>query len=186
MIYNPQTSKHPRKIKQNIHNLHIDSQNKEKPIYFYSPKRKYGYLANFSRHGFNIEGKWWPSVEHYYQAQKFTQHYLKEKIRTSPSAYKAKKFAHKHKHLERDNWKLQRRKIMFTAILNKFVAHPILRQKLIETDNKQIIERAPKDLFWGAGLNNEGQNIAGKILMEVRTILKNHRESRQGKTPASL
>lgn len=41
-------------------------------IYFYTPREQpYGCFSNFSRHGISIEGVWWPTVEHYFQAQKF-------------------------------------------------------------------------------------------------------------------
>ncbi|HEU5383529.1 MAG TPA: NADAR family protein [Ktedonobacteraceae bacterium] len=42
------------------------------PISFYTPHEEpYGCFSNFSRHGIEIDGVWWPTVEHYFQAQKF-------------------------------------------------------------------------------------------------------------------
>ena len=40
-------------------------------IYFYRTNESYGELSNFSRHGFDLDGLYWPTVEHYYQAPKF-------------------------------------------------------------------------------------------------------------------
>lgn len=41
-------------------------------IYFYSAREKpYGCFSNFSRHGFELDGQWWITSEHYFQAQKF-------------------------------------------------------------------------------------------------------------------
>ncbi|MES2463665.1 MAG: NADAR family protein, partial [Armatimonadota bacterium] len=41
-------------------------------IYFYSDREEpYGGFSNFSRHGFTLDGKDWPTSEHYFQAQKF-------------------------------------------------------------------------------------------------------------------
>ena len=40
-------------------------------IYFYTTIGEYGFLSNFSRHGFGLGGKYWPTVEHYFQAMKF-------------------------------------------------------------------------------------------------------------------
>ncbi|HKC73877.1 MAG TPA: NADAR family protein, partial [Chloroflexota bacterium] len=41
-------------------------------IYFYSTREKpYGCFSNFSPHGFELDGVWWPTSEHYFQAQKF-------------------------------------------------------------------------------------------------------------------
>jgi N-glycosidase YbiA len=42
------------------------------PIYFYTPHAEpYGCFSNFSRYGIEMDGGWWPTVEHYFQAQKF-------------------------------------------------------------------------------------------------------------------
>src|SRR5260370_24887156 len=41
------------------------------PIDFYPPTAAYGCFSNFSRHGFELGGRYWPTAEHYFQAQKF-------------------------------------------------------------------------------------------------------------------
>jgi ribA/ribD-fused uncharacterized protein len=41
------------------------------PIYFYSSRDAYGCFSNFSPHGVELKGAWWPTTEHYFQAQKF-------------------------------------------------------------------------------------------------------------------
>ena len=45
-------------------------------IHFYSTSGEYGGFSNFSRHAITIQGKRWPTSEHYFQAQKFvgTEH----------------------------------------------------------------------------------------------------------------
>ena len=40
-------------------------------IYFYSTRDEYGCFSNFSQHGFELDGAWWTTSEHYFQAQKF-------------------------------------------------------------------------------------------------------------------
>ena len=40
-------------------------------IRFYSTADEYGCFSNFSRHGFELDNLWWPTSEHYFQAQKF-------------------------------------------------------------------------------------------------------------------
>ena len=42
-------------------------------IYFYKTNEKYGCFSNFSKHGFELGGKYWPASEHYFQAQKFSE-----------------------------------------------------------------------------------------------------------------
>ena len=52
-------------------------------IYFYSKTDDYFWLSNFSRHGFELDGKYWLTVEHYFQAAKFfgTDDEYAEKVR---------------------------------------------------------------------------------------------------------
>ena len=49
---------------------------KTEPILFYKTNEPFGCFANFSRHGITLDGKFWPTTEHYFQAQKFagTEH----------------------------------------------------------------------------------------------------------------
>ena len=42
-------------------------------IYFYGAGEvPYGCFSNFSGHGFDLDGHWWMTSEHYFQAQKFS------------------------------------------------------------------------------------------------------------------
>lgn len=50
-------------------------------IYFYSKIDTYGDFSNFSPHGIATDDLWWPTVEHYFQAQKFEDAEHREKIR---------------------------------------------------------------------------------------------------------
>ena len=50
------------------------------PIYFYSKSKEFGRLSNFSLHGFELDGAFWPTVEHYFQGRSFP-------IRNTPSAF---------------------------------------------------------------------------------------------------
>lgn len=50
-------------------------------IYFYSTRDRYSCFSNFSAHGFELDGVWWSTSEHYFQAQKFTGTPYAEQIR---------------------------------------------------------------------------------------------------------
>lgn len=41
------------------------------PVRFYGSNDRFGAFSNFSRHSFELDGEVWPTVEHYFQAQKF-------------------------------------------------------------------------------------------------------------------
>lgn len=50
-------------------------------IQFYESVGQYGCFSNFSRNAISIDGKRWPTTEHYFQAQKFAGTYHEEEIR---------------------------------------------------------------------------------------------------------
>jgi predicted NAD-dependent protein-ADP-ribosyltransferase YbiA (DUF1768 family) len=50
-------------------------------IEFYSKTTAYHELSNFSPHGIEMEGRWYPTIEHYFQAMKFPGNEHAEKIR---------------------------------------------------------------------------------------------------------
>lgn len=72
---------------------------------------------------------------------------------------------------------------MLIACKAKFEQNPWLREQLLETGDRIIVEASPLDKIWGVGLhedddrildeaNWEGQNLLGKVLMEVRDGLR--------------
>jgi ribA/ribD-fused uncharacterized protein len=55
-------------------------------IYFYSDREEpFGRFSNFSRYGFILDDRYWPTSEHYFQAQKFAGTEHEEIIRQSPA-----------------------------------------------------------------------------------------------------
>jgi len=140
-------------------------------IYFYSSKTADSEFSNFSRHGFKLKGKYWPTVEHYFQAQKFPNNPLEERIRTASTPTQAKKLGRSRSVRLRPNWENVKDNIMREAVMAKFSTHDELKKLLLETGDEQLIENAPMDSYWGCGKNGNGKNMLGKILMETRGIL---------------
>lgn len=50
-------------------------------IKFYSTKGSHGCSSNFSAHAIDVDGRRWPTSEHYFQAQKFADAGRQEAIR---------------------------------------------------------------------------------------------------------
>lgn len=80
-------------------------------------------------------------------------------------------------------WAKVRYAFMYQANLSKFSQNEDLKKKLLNTGTKQIVEANPRDQIWSCGLaendplildpkNWTGQNLLGKVLMEVREALK--------------
>jgi ribA/ribD-fused uncharacterized protein len=118
-------------------------------------------------------GTYWPTVEHYFQAQKFAGPELseyRERIRQARSPKKAKALGHSCHVPIRQDWDEVKDEVMRTAIRKKF-ADPRLRELLLTTGDRALIEESPDD-YWGAGRDGTGENRLGKILMEVRAELR--------------
>lgn len=141
-------------------------------IRFYKVNDKYGCFSNFSRHGFELDGKYWFTSEHYFQAQKFVGSVFEEEIRQAKSPMDAAKMGRDRNKPLRQDWEDVKDEIMKKAVLQKFLTHNDIREILIATSNEEIVEETTDDYYWGCGTNGTGKNVLGKILMEIRSILK--------------
>ena len=141
-----------------------------KPILFYSKTDDWFELSNFYPQGFEEDGAYWPTVEHYFQAQKFAGDELaeyRERIRTSGSPKHAKSLGRTQKYAIRRDWDGVRDEVMLYALRQKF-RHPKLREVLLSTKKRELIENSPFDAYWGIGKHGSGKNRLGKLLMQVR------------------
>ncbi|MEO8606894.1 MAG: NADAR family protein [Chloroflexota bacterium] len=146
-------------------------------IYFYSTKEEYGCFSNFSQHGFELDGKYWKTSEHYFQAQKFAGTKFEEQVRIASSAKQAADLGRRRDFPLRADWEQVKDAVMQRAVLRKFETHADIREILLHTGNSYLVENAPGDYYWGIGKTGTGQNKLGQILMVVRAFL---RENKQG------
>jgi len=58
--------------------------------------------------------------------------------------------------------------VMEGLLRAKVVQNQDVRDCLLKTGSKQIIETPPFDDFWGCGPIGDGQNMMGKLLEKVR------------------
>jgi ribA/ribD-fused uncharacterized protein len=142
-------------------------------VYFYSKTTAYYELSNFSPHGFQLDGAYWPTVEHYFQAQKFpSEPAYQQKIRLARSPKDAKALGRSRKVPLRPDWEVVKDEVMRRALRAKFLTHPDLMAMLLETKGRELIENAPSDYYWGCGRTGTGKNRLGSLLMELRAALK--------------
>ncbi|BCL77613.1 NADAR family protein [Ktedonobacteria bacterium brp13] len=142
-------------------------------IYFYTPHDEpYGCFSNFSRHGIEMDGIWWQTVEHYFQAQKFAGTPHAAQIQRALTPKQAAEIGRNRKLPLRPDWEQVKDEVMFKAVLQKFETHKGLRTLLLSTGEEEIVESAPGDYYWGCGADGSGQNTLGKLLMEVRSMLR--------------
>lgn len=148
-------------------------------IYFYTTREEpYGCFSNFSPHGFELEGYWWQTSEHYFQAQKFVETDPKwfDKIREVRTPKDAANMGRDRTHPLRRDWEQVKDEIMRRAVSCKFSTRSELREILLATGDEAIVENAPDDYYWGCGKDGSGQNKLGQILMAVRESLRSQNE----------
>jgi predicted NAD-dependent protein-ADP-ribosyltransferase YbiA (DUF1768 family) len=175
----------------------------EDSICFYEVKKPFYEFSNFYVAPFHLDGKTWNTVEHYFQASKFTETQTNMEysdiIRSCNTPGKCFILARQKKKggyagkwtvnpkntsdtrtlndiidqyastaTLRHDWDDVKIDIMRKALVAKFTQHPQLKNLLLSTSDRPIVEDSPRDDFWGRGKNYNGQNWLGRLLMEVR------------------
>lgn len=142
-------------------------------IYFYTTADEYGFLSNFAPYGVAFRDRYWPTVEHYFQAQKFPDAPAHQaKIARAQTPKQAKALGWDRSVPLRQDWETVKEAVMKTALLKKFQTHAQIREQLLATGDEDLVENAPGDYFWGCGADGSGLNRLGMLLMEVRAELR--------------
>lgn len=141
-------------------------------IRFYSVGDEYGEFSNFAAYPITLAGKRWPTSEHYFQAQKFADPRLRERIRKANTPMIAARLGRDRSSPLRRDWESVKVSVMTEAVLAKFTQHEDLRALLLATGDAQLVEHTPNDDYWGDGGDGSGKNMLGRILMRVRERLR--------------
>lgn len=147
-------------------------------ITFTKVSKPYGWLGNMMKCPISYKMKLWDSTEALFQSMRYTDENIKKAIREAENGYKAKQVAKQYidnlsimpgSEEDLDNMRI--------CLNLKIEQHPNLKELLILTEDKLIIEDCTKrgkttsNLFWGAVLENDewiGENWMGKLWMELR------------------
>lgn len=143
----------------------------------------YGFLSNFYRHPFRYQGFTWPTAEHAFQAEKCAIGSDAQTILHLKTPAEAK--AYGRKVLKRKNWEIEDNELnrvntMKNILRAKFriwqpdqaTKNP-LAKRLVLTGDRELIEgNTWGDTFWGQCPIGEGENMLGKLLMQVRSEIK--------------
>jgi ribA/ribD-fused uncharacterized protein len=141
-------------------------------IKFYRTGDAYGNFSNFAPFPVEIDGKVWPTTEHYFQAQKFAGTEHEEAIRRASSAMIVARMGRDRSKPLRKDWETVKDDIMFKALMAKFSQHERLRDELLATGDARIVEHTSNDAYWGDGGDGSGKNMLGRLLMKVREQLR--------------
>ncbi len=142
--------------------------------------------------------QWWPSeftinnvlfktAEHYMMAEKarlFKDDEILKEILDVEHPHDAKKLGRKVQNFDPAIWDEHKFEIVVNGNYEKFSQNEDLKDFLINTGDRVLVEASPRDRIWGIGMaqSNEkamnpnlwrGQNLLGYVLMEVRDQLRN-------------
>lgn len=146
----------------------------DEPIHFYHSDQPWGELSNFSLHSIFLNNRIWPTVEHFYQAQKFSDPKQQEEIRCCATPILAKKRAYELADIHGlTDWIHTRELVMLKALRAKFDQHPDLQHKILQSGQRYLMEFTDNDKFWGDNGDGFGLNRLGHLLMQVRDELQN-------------
>lgn len=184
----PKILNEPKDMKYNIQNIPSDS----KFLFFWGhTPSKDGTITKtcFSQWWqsvFVVEGVEYKTAEHWMMAKKallFNDSEVFEKILLAKSPAEAKKLGREIKNYDEATWLANRYEIVKQGNIHKFNQNLDLKEYLLQTNSRVLVEASPVDAIWGIGMasDNEevnfpekwkGLNLLGFALMEVRDELR--------------
>ncbi|WP_130621065.1 NADAR family protein [Dyella amyloliquefaciens] len=134
---------------------------------------------------FCVDGQVFQTAEHFMMARKaqlFGDVEIYERILVARTPGEAKHLGREVRGFEEKRWKDCCFQVVIQGNLAKFEQNPALRDFLLSTRNRVLVEASPVDRVWGIGLSSddphasdprlwEGPNLLGFALMEVRRKL---------------
>lgn len=126
------------------------------------------FLSNFSRHGFTVNGIYYKTNEHFFQAHKVKSYSDPDfmYIVNAETPRLAKQYGSKVS--IRSDWMDIRIDVMDYGLFMKFTQNRNLLQLLLKTGDADLVEgNTWNDTFWGV-CNGVGENHLGKLLMSLR------------------
>lgn len=158
-------------------------------IYFWKPQHKYGFLSNWFNSNIYIDDKTITFInsEQYFMWKKLKffdpdNIQLEYTLLSSTNSKFIKNCGRKVRYFDQSKWDDIKYSFMKEAVYLKFSQNEKLKLLLLNTKQYMLVEASPFDYIWGIGISMEdsvrgvkwkGQNLLGKILMEVREQLKN-------------
>ena len=152
------------------------------PIRFYSKDEPYYEFTNFANFPIIVDGCFYNTSEHYFQAQKLVGTPYVDYVALLPRPRDAFEFP-RQPHIAywvRKDWQFVKESVMYKGLYHKFTQYSDLKKLLLETGNRNLIEDSPHDSYWGIGRDGKGLNRLGHLLIKLRSALRNQRVSTDG------
>lgn len=117
------------------------------------------------------------------KAMHFNDDEMAQLILATPNPRENKALGRKVRGFDVEKWIIISFPIMVAVNIEKYSQNYELKQILLSTDEKILVEASPYDKIWGIGLRQDddncldetkwqGMNLLGKALMQVRKLLK--------------
>ena len=141
-------------------------------------------LSNFYPCEFEFNSKMFNFSEQCFMYQKallFNDFEIAEQILDETDVRKIKALGRKVKDFDNELWDKHKEDFMYNACYAKFSQNDELKDFLLNTGKREIVEASPVDNIWGIGFSSDramenidkwGQNLLGKTLMKVRAELR--------------
>ena len=141
----------------------------------------YGPLSNYYPCSIRLDGLSYPSAEHAFQCLKAARREVAEWLAAAPDAFLAASAGDSLPETEIvPGWMERRADLMRPVLRAKFTQHAHLRKLLLSTGSAELVEWASQDnevnRFWSK-FNGVGENVLGKLLMELREELRAQSDS---------
>ena len=149
----------------------------EGKIYFNSRTPYFNIFSNFYTEPLEVNGEFWKSGEHFYQAAKFAKTGLQpdeeiyHTIINAETPGTAKRLADEFfsdANKARSHQALRTFVAMATMLNVKFAPGTFARKRLMQTGDLELIHLSGSDFFWGRNRKGDGKNLLGKALMQMR------------------
>ena len=131
---------------------------------------QYGFLSNFHPCVVQYGLHNYATVEAAYQAAKTFNLDDQHRIREAANPFIAKRLGQTVD--IRPDWERVKRQVMAELLFQKFIINVEFRQKLLATDERELIEGGVNDAYWGVDKYGHGQNHLGKLLMATRALAR--------------
>ncbi|KAL8690439.1 MAG: hypothetical protein Q9218_004113 [Villophora microphyllina] len=169
------------------HTTPAGTDNQSSIFFWRETDKDYGFLCQWYLAPFKSDqhpGITFNCAEQYMMYQKGTlagETEVCERILTTAEPEKQKELGRSLKTLDAKQWDRIKFDIVVEGNVRKFSDNPHLRESLLATDNRELVEASPSDRVWGIGFLAKyaeeqraswGQNLLGKALMTVREMLR--------------
>ena len=145
-----------------------------------------GCLSQWFHAPFTVDGDSFATAEHFMMAGKarlFGDEEARLRVLASPSPAAAKQVGRSVRNFDDGRWNAERFDIVVQGNVAKFGQNPAMRDFLLATGERVLVEASPRDRIWGIGMGAanpdaeqprkwRGQNLLGFALMAARAQLR--------------